>query len=132
MTPRTLLRLEGLVAFAAATAGYFLLDGPLWFYLLLGLAPDVSMVGYLAGPRLGSQVYNVVHTYALPAVLAGLGLWAGVDLAVLGTLVWTAHIGVDRTVGYGLKYPTEFGDTHLGRVGWSEPAAAEESVPSSD
>jgi hypothetical protein len=35
-------------------------------------------------------------------------------------LIWLAHIGFDRALGYGLKYKAGFGFTHLGRIG---PAA---------
>jgi hypothetical protein len=74
------------------------------------------MVGYLAGPRLGSAAYNAAHTYLAPLACGALGLWAGADLLVLAALVWAAHVGVDRAVGYGRKYPSGFGDTHLDRV----------------
>lgn len=117
MNPDRLLRLEGLTVFAAATGAFVVLGGPLWLYLVVALAPDLGMLGYLAGPRVGSYSYNALHVYAGPALLGGLGLWTGVDVAVLVALVWAAHVGVDRSLGYGLKYPTGFGDTHLGRVG---------------
>lgn len=117
MNPGFILRLEGVAVFAAATVAYYLLGGPLWLYLLLALAPDLAMLGYLAGPGLGSRVYNAAHTYVAPLALAGLAWWAAVPIALLVALVWAAHIGVDRAVGYGLKYPTGFKDTHLGRVG---------------
>ena len=113
MNPRILLRAEGLTVFLGATAAFFGLDGPLWLYLVLALAPDLSMVGYAAGPRVGSYCYNAAHTYVVPLALAGIGLWASVPVALLVAAVWTAHIGVDRLVGYGLKHPDEFGHTHL-------------------
>lgn len=99
--------------FVAALAVYFTLDGPLWLLLVLGLAPDLSMVGYLAGPRVGSLAYNVVHAYALPLALGGAGVWFDSTLAIQVAAIWTAHIGIDRFVGYGLKYPTGFKHTHL-------------------
>lgn len=133
MYPRLLLRAEGLAAFVAATAAYFLwLDGPLWGYLALALAPDVAMLAYLAGPRAGSYAYNLAHTYAAPLALAGAALWLAVPAALLVALVWTAHIGADRLVGYGLKYPTAFGDTHLGRVGTAGPAPEDVPAPVAD
>ena len=70
-------------------------------------------------PRAGlnrAAVYNAFHSYPLPAVLAAYGLLGGLPLTLGVALVWFAHIGMDRAVGYGLKYPTAFGDTHLGRV----------------
>ena len=113
MRPVQFLRLEGLVVLALALAAYLTLGGPLWLLLVLALAPDLSMLGYLAGSRIGSLVYNVVHTYALPLVLGAVGFWAGVELAVLVALVWTGHIGADRLFGYGLKFESGFKDTHL-------------------
>jgi len=85
-------------------------------FLLLLLAPDLSMLGYLANPRLGSTIYNLAHTYVLPLALAGIGLEANFHVCVLLSLIWSAHIGVDRLLGYGLKYPTVFKDTHLQKV----------------
>lgn len=114
MQTRSYLRLEGVAAFAAATAGFVLLDGPLWLYLVLALAPDIAMVGYLAGPARGSTVYNLVHTYVAPIGLIAVAWWLVVPMGVLGGLVWAAHIGADRALGYGLKHPTRFQDTHLG------------------
>lgn len=121
MDPRTFLRLEGLTVLALALYGYFLLDGPLWLLAVLALAPDLAMLGYLAGPRVGSLSYNVAHTYVLPATLGAAGFWLGVPTAVLIALVWAGHIGADRLVGYGLKYQSGFKDTHLS----AQPAPVE-------
>lgn len=74
MEPRTLLRLEGLTTLGLALGGYFTLDGPLWLLLALAFAPDLSMLGYLAGSRLGSWIYNAVHTYTLPLALGAAGI----------------------------------------------------------
>jgi hypothetical protein len=111
-----LLRLEGLAVFLAATGSFVTLDGAWWLYLLLVLLPDLGMVGYLGGPRVGSWTYNATHLYVWPLALAGGGLAFGAELAVFGGLVWAAHIGADRALGYGLKEPTGFGDTHLGSL----------------
>ena len=86
------------------------------YFAILLLSPDLSAIGFLAGKRVGTISYNVVHTYALPAILGVSGLVGGSDLAVTLALIWAAHIGMDRTVGYGLKYPSDFKDTHLSRV----------------
>jgi hypothetical protein len=118
MEPRTFLRIEGLAVLAVALGGYYLLDGPLWLFLVLALAPDLAMAGYLAGPRAGSLSYNLVHTYTGPLALGVAGVAADVRLATLVALVWAGHIGADRLVGYGLKFPTGFEDTHLS----SQPA----------
>lgn len=99
--------------FALAVGGYLAVDGPPWLFVLLALAPDLSMAGYLAGPRVGSYAYNAVHTYALPLLLGAAGVWTGTHVAVLVALVWIGHIGADRLLGYGLKFESGFRDTHL-------------------
>jgi hypothetical protein len=112
-----LLRLEGLVVLAAAAAAYHALGGGWGWFAALFLGPDLSMLGYLAGPRVGAASYNVGHSHLGPALLAVVGLATGTDLALLGALIWVAHIGFDRMLGYGLKRATGFRDTHLGRLG---------------
>lgn len=113
MDPRTFLRIEGLVVLAGVLSVYFWLDGPVWLLIVLALAPDISMLGYVIGPRIGSSVYNVFHTYTFPVALAGVGVLIDVHLAVLVALIWVGHIGADRFFGYGLKFDTGFKDTHL-------------------
>jgi hypothetical protein len=114
--PNVLLRAEGLTVAVAAVVVYFYADHPWWLFAVLVLAPDLAMVGYLAGPVAGAAVYDAAHTYVLPVALATIGLVGDVELAVQVGLIWLVHIGVDRSLGYGLKYPTGFRDTHLQRV----------------
>lgn len=128
MNPRLFLRIEGLAVFAAALGAYVAVDGRLWLLLVLALAPDLAMLGYLAGPRVGSLVYNAAHAYVAPLALAGVAVLGAIPLATSVALVWVAHIGADRAVGYGLKYPTGFGDTHLGSKGQNEAP----SIPVAD
>jgi hypothetical protein len=114
--PRVLLRVEGAALFVGAVVVYFYADYAWWLLLVLALTPDLSMLGYLAGPRPGSVAYDLVHTTLLPIVLAVVGVLTESDVAVQLALIWLAHIGADRALGYGLKYPTHFRDTHLQRV----------------
>ena len=114
--PRILLRLEGAAVLALVVAGYRASGGNWWLFALLLLAPDLAAIGYLAGNRVGAATYNLVHTYVLPLALLGYGLRGASPLALSLALIWLAHIGMDRAVGYGLKYATAFKDTHLGRV----------------
>jgi len=114
--PNVLLRLEGLILLVAAIAAYAHQGGSIWLFLALLLAPDLSAVGYLVNIRVGSITYNIVHFYGLPAVLAAVALAFNVPTLLLIALIWFAHIGMDRVVGYGLKYPTEFKDTHMQHV----------------
>ena len=115
---RPWLRLEGAAVFLAAIVLYQLYGNYAgWtFFVLLFFVPDISILGYLAGPRVGAAAYNLAHTYAVPAML-GLGGVLTMPLLFNIALVWTAHIGFDRALGYGLKLPTDFRDTHLGRIG---------------
>ena len=114
--PRLLLHAEGLAVAAAAVAVYAH-DGHGWLlFLLLALAPDLSMAGYLAGPRAGAVAYDLAHTYVGPVALGAAGVLADAPLARQLALIWLVHVGVDRLLGYGLKYPTGFKDTHLQRV----------------
>lgn len=114
--PGLMLRLEGTAVLLASLWLYGRLQFNWGFFFLLFLAPDAALLVYLANKRLGIVIYNLLHTYALPIslVLAALLFnWSGgVQLA----LIWLAHIGMDRFVGYGLKYSGEFSDTHLSRV----------------
>lgn len=111
------LRLEGAAAFIAGLALYGWLGGSWLLVLPLLLVPDVSAIGYLRGPRLGALTYNVVHNWALGLAVLGVGLaTARAPIAIAGTIL-ISHVGMDRAAGYGLKLPTSFQDTHLGRIG---------------
>jgi hypothetical protein len=112
--PKLLLRLEGAAACAAAVYFYVYLSGGWSLFALLFFAPDIFMLGYLAGPSIGSAVYNIGHTYLSPVALALLGLVLGQPMLLLVALIWVSHVGFDRAVGYGLKYKTSFQHTHLG------------------
>ncbi|HEX5590151.1 MAG TPA: DUF4260 family protein [Candidatus Limnocylindrales bacterium] len=114
---RRWLRLEGVLAFAWGVILWILLNQPLPLFLVLLLVPDVSMVGYLRGPHLGAILYNLVHNWATAGLVLLLGLVAQSGLVTLAGVVLLAHTGIDRALGYGLKYPTTFQDTHLGRIG---------------
>ena len=114
---RTLLRLEGVVLFAGMTMLYALWDGSWWVYAILFLAPDLSFAGYLAGPKAGAIIYNAAHSYLGPVALMTLGLAMAAPLTLSIAMIWLAHIGIDRALGYGLKYQAGFVFTHLGRIG---------------
>jgi len=114
---RTLLRLEGLTLFIGMTVLYAVWEGSWWVYAILFLAPDLSFLGYLAGPRLGAIVYNTAHSYMAPMTLMVTGFAVESPLVLSIAMIWLAHIGIDRALGYGLKYNVGFGFTHLGRIG---------------
>lgn len=113
---RILLRLEGAALLAAATAAYALLEPSWLMFVLLFMAPDVSFTGYLLGPRAGAVIYNAVHTTALPLLLAIGAQLLHQPMVSAIACIWLAHIGLDRAIGFGLKYPSSFKNTHLGRL----------------
>lgn len=111
-----LLRLEGLVLFAAAIALYVREDYSILLLVVLFLAPDLSFAGLAGGARAGAIAYDAAHTYVGPILLASVSLITEWTVGVQLGLIWLAHIGIDRAIGYGLRYPDAFGDTHLQRV----------------
>jgi hypothetical protein len=115
--PRLILRLEGAAVFAASLLLYREFGGGWLLFAGCFLIPDLAMLGYLGGPRAGSVAYNAAHSYLGPLALWLLTRGLSAPWAIWSVLVWTAHIGFDRMVGYGLKYPSAFGATHLGPVG---------------
>jgi hypothetical protein len=114
---RTWLRFEGLVAFPAALAFFGSIGGNWLLVVPLLLVPDLSAAGYLAGPRVGALTYNLVHNWGVGLVVLGLGFWLGSTAVQLAAAILIAHVGMDRALGYGLKLPGSFKDTHLGRIG---------------
>ncbi len=115
--PRMILMLEGFALFVVCIYAYAKLGLSWWLFGALILAPDIGMIGYLRNARLGAQIYNTFHVTALPI---GIGAWGyawSEPLAMAIALIWLAHIGMDRMLGYGLKYETGFTDTHLGKIG---------------
>jgi hypothetical protein len=114
--PGYILRLEGAVVLIVSFAAYHRLNGSWVIFFLLFLWPDLSMLGYTRNVRLGASLYNLVHAYPGTLLLGAASVFENWRNALLFALIWTAHIGLDRMLGYGLKYPTFFKDTHLQRV----------------
>lgn len=112
-SPRALLRLEGAAMLAGATALYGVHGGQWGLFALLLLAPDLSMRGYRGGATVGAAWYNAAHTDLGPVALGAVGLAGGHPAVFLVALIWGAHIGLDRALGYGLKYPDGPTATHL-------------------
>lgn len=109
--------MEGLAVVALTAVLYARTGASWWLFAALWLAPDLSMLGYLAGSCWGARTYNAIHTYVTPATLAVLAFLLHQRGLLPIALIWINHIGLDRLLGYGLKYPAGFGFTHLGRGG---------------
>jgi hypothetical protein len=113
------LRAEGFAGLAAAAAAYGWLGFSWGLFALLFLAPDLAMAGYAFGPKWGAAAYNVVHSTLAPLALGAVAFALRAPLGEAVALIFLAHIGFDRALGYGLKYASGFGDTHFGRIGRS-------------
>lgn len=114
---RRWLRLEGFAGLVLGWVVWQSYGGELVWFVPLLLVPDVGMLGYLRGNHVGAITYNLVHNWFVGGAVLGLGWWLdALPLAMAGAIL-VAHTGIDRVFGYGLKYPTSFKDTHLGRLG---------------
>jgi Domain of unknown function (DUF4260) len=116
LTPKVLLRLEGATVLALGVTAYAWSNAGWAWFALLFLAPDLAMLGYVFGLKTGAASYNAAHNYALPAGVGLVCFFVGRTEAIPWLMIWMAHIGFDRMLNYGLKYPTAFKDTHLGRT----------------
>jgi hypothetical protein len=112
-----IIRLEWAVVAVAAVVFYASTGASWWLFAVLILTPDLSMFGYLGGPRIGAIAYNALHILIVPLLLLLAGHLSGNAAAIAVALIWIAHIAIDRALGYGLKLSTGFQDTHLGRIG---------------
>ncbi|GAA0599246.1 DUF4260 domain-containing protein [Virgibacillus siamensis] len=113
---KILLHIEGLVVLALSIYFYAYLQFSWFAFFILLLAPDFSALGYLKNNKVGSILYNLFHTYSFPAAIIFFGVLVDSHIFLMIGLIWAAHIGMDRMLGYGLKYPTKFQDTHLNRI----------------
>jgi hypothetical protein len=118
----TLLRLDGLAVGIGAIAAFALSGGNWWLFAALILAPDLAFLALPLGPRRAATIYDVAHSYTWPIILVGAGLLGPVSWLVSIGLIWAAHIGIDRALGYGLKYPESIETTHLGLIGRARKA----------
>jgi hypothetical protein len=114
---KLLLRLEGLTLFVGMVMLYAAWDGSWIVFALLFFVPDLSFLAYLSDAKFGALVYNAAHSYMAPVTLLTFGFGLASPLTLSIALIWLAHIGLDRALGYGLKYAAGFGFTHLGRIG---------------
>ena len=107
-------RVEAVAVLALAIVAYHATGASWWLFAALILVPDLSMTGYLAGPRIGATIYNIAHTYSMPIALAGVVIVLDQPAMLAVAIVWIAHIALDRMLGYGLKLPQGFKSTDLG------------------
>jgi len=123
---RTLLRVEGLCVLAGSCLAYSRFGAGWGLFALFFFTPDISFLGYLASPGVGATSYNTAHSYVGALICLVLGAAFSFHVLVTAGIIWCAHIGFDRALGYGLKYSAGFGFTHLGLIGAARKGAAPE------
>ena len=116
LSPAWLLRVEEFCLLASAVWLYGHLHYSWVLFAVLFLAPDLFMLGFLVNARLGAAIYNLGHLLLLPLTLFAVGYGTGHSEVMAIAIIWFAHIAFDRALGYGMKYPTGFKDTHLQRI----------------
>jgi hypothetical protein len=114
---RLILRLEGLCVLIAALLAYAKLSFSWGTFALFFLTPDISILGYIVGSSFGATAYNAAHSYIGALLCIAGGFFLPAPMLLCTGVIWCAHIGFDRALGYGLKYSTGFGFTHLGLIG---------------
>lgn len=114
--PKVLLHIEGIATLLTASIVYHTAGYSWTWFAILFLLPDISMIGYAFNRNLGSTIYNLGHTHSSVGLLAAIGYFLATPTLYAAALIWLAHIGFDRALGYGLKYPNSFKDTHLSRL----------------
>ena len=113
---KRIVHFEGLVVFIASIYAYSLYEFSWIIFWVFLLAPDLSMLAYGINKHVGANIYNLFHTYIISILIVIIGAYFKIDIVIMIGLIWTAHIGMDRMFGYGLKYETDFKDTHIQRL----------------
>jgi hypothetical protein len=108
-----MLRLEGAAVFIAAATLYWNFGFSFWIFIAVFLAIDLSMLGYLVSTRMGTITYNLGHHYAIPVAFGMYGILASAETSLMIAIIWFGHIGMDRVVGYGFKFPNDSHQTHI-------------------
>lgn len=113
---KNILKIEEFAMFLGSIYLFSLLPFSWWWFLVLILAPDIGMLGYLANPRIGAWLYNVFHHKGIVIGIYALGMYAQNPIVQLIGVILFAHASMDRMVGYGLKFEDNFKHTHLGEI----------------
>ncbi|MBS9802157.1 DUF4260 domain-containing protein [Bacillus toyonensis] len=113
---KRIVHFEGLVVLLATIYAYSIYEFSWIIFCVFLLAPDLSMLAYGINNRVGANIYNLFHTYIISILIAIIGIFFKIDTVIMIGLIWTAHIGMDRMFGYGLKYEKDFKDTHIQRL----------------
>lgn len=113
MTINQIVRIENSIAFIFSFFIYMYLNFPIWMFFVFLLTPDITAIGYIFNKSIGSKIYNFGHNLILPLLLALSYLYFSIDYLLIIAIIWSAHIFMDRLLGYGLKYRDSFHKTHI-------------------
>ena len=114
---KTTLQLEEIAMMGLGIYLFSLLPYSWWIFLVLFLAPDIGMIGYLINTKVGAAMYNLFHHKGLAIALYLAGVYLSNDILCLSGTILFAHSAFDRILGYGLKLEKGFKFTHLGEIG---------------
>lgn len=116
MKLRKIISLEYLVAFLGSVFFYWHFEFSFLFFALFLLLPDISMLGYIVNTKIGALFYNIGHSLVVPVILLILGFVTVSTPLLMTSIIWLAHIFLDRALGYGLKYDEAFTKTHIQQI----------------
>lgn len=114
---KLVIKLEEVMMFTLGIFMFGLLGYQWWWFLVLILAPDIGMIGYLFGNKIGAISYNLFHHKGLAIILYFVGMYFSMPICQLAGIILFSHASLDRALGYGLKYNKGFNYTHLGEIG---------------
>ena len=114
---KNILKFEELGMFALSIFLFTMLGYPWWLYILLILTPDISMLGYLINPKVGSVTYNLLHHKGAAVLVYLSGVYMYNSILIIVGIILFGHSSLDRVLGYGLKFGDSFKHTHLGFLG---------------
>ena len=114
---RNILKLEELAMFGLSIWALYFLNAEWWYYLLLLLGPDISLIGYAGGNKMGAIIYNLFHHKGVAVILFVTGLLLPDKVIEITGIILFGHSSMDRMFGYGLKLKEGFKHTHLGLIG---------------
>jgi hypothetical protein len=117
---KNILRSEEIAMFLFSIFIFSKMEFAWWWFAALLLAPDISMLGYLANPKIGAWTYNIAHHKGIALLVFALGIISNNAYLQLSGVILFAHSSMDRIMGYGLKYTDSFQNTHLGVIGKSK------------
>src|SRR5690554_7896894 len=101
---KTTLKLEELALFLLGVFIFSQLPFAWWWFLVLILAPDIGMIGYAFGNKIGAFTYNLFHHRGIAIAVYLAGIYFQSDITqLIGTILFS-HAAMDRIFGYGLKY----------------------------